>query len=197
MEEQNHRSKSSGNNWIMHVSILLLGVAAGAVVMLVNTKKPKTNWAMINYNVQIVASGEAITDFDELAKRASGGAAEVKKKYARNCKLEETFQLNTTPGIPAVFSSGLRIPDFANASRRQFRMDFIPTETKGRITTSLVEYQNRSATRHQFDLGPNEVRVIAIHDGKRINGVYEYAIIKVCPAQPFPSVGNALSGPKR
>ncbi len=197
MDEPTQRPKQLRFGWIKTVSILLLGISAGLGLTLLTPKKPQTDWGMVIYSTRIIALNEKIIDYNDLAKRATLGTRELEAAYPKHLKVTESIQLVTSPRVPATINLSRRIPDTADGIATMYRFDFIPTVIKGRVTTNLVKFQHRRATRLRFNLGPKEIRVIAIHDGKRINGVYEYAIIEVVPVAPsFPSVGTMLSGPK-
>lgn len=184
MKNQTQARKSSAINWVILLSLILLGIAAGLGIS-ISVRKPESVWNQIQYQVTIFESDLAGGEGDSLSLDATKPqtASNAQKPSHRNLAARRAT-LVTINRTPAVVNF-----------HEQLRMDFVPFVSKQSAENELTIYQGKVVTHHRFTLKDGETRWIPLsrsHDGSKaqrfaaitLNGIEAKPVLRTRIARP-------------
>lgn len=151
MKNQSPSRQSSAINWIVFLSLIFLGIAAGLGIS-ISIRRPEPVWNQIQYQVTIFESDLSGGEGDSLSRDATKpqSASYAQKPSHRNPAFGQATLL-TVDRTPAVVTF-----------HEQLRMDFVPFISKQSAQNELTIYQGKLVTRHRFTLKDGETRYIPI-----------------------------------
>lgn len=186
-------SRPSAYLTLIHASIFLLSVAAGAL-LIYSLQPPPPPPGSLLYEIHFFTS-------DKPADHSTEQLAAIQQTTPatsswRGADLVGMHQFSTEPEerLRFTMATPTYLAEFRNFAPLRFEVRGAPRGD--RIRTHLKIGVNGIDASHHFELDGAECRVVEFMYGEKQHRRWCYAIIQVQPTKPIPSVGAALSGPK-
>jgi hypothetical protein len=194
MDEQRSQSRPAYFAWLIHSLILLVGLVTGAA-LIYSLQPPKPPPASLLYRVDFFTFAEPRNHFS--APRAALQLATPAGTMWSGADFFGNHQFSTQP--QEIFRFTMATPtylkEFSNFAPLRFEVSGAPHGD--RVRAHLKLGVNNTDFSHHFDLDDSEGRLFQFVYGEEPYRRWCYAIIRVTPIQPLPSVGTMPSGPKR
>lgn len=193
MEAQRSPSRQNWLGWLVHSLILLIGCAAGAA-LIYSLQPPKPPPGPLLYEIHFFTFDKPVNDVTTAIEAFQ--QTTPASSYISGADLLGMHQVSTEPGESLRFTMAMPtfLKEYRNLSALRFEIRGVPQGD--RIRTGLKIGINGDDALHHFELKSSEAHVVQFTYGEAPNRRWCYAIIRVQPAKPSPSVGTALSGPK-